>query len=162
MKALTIHQPWASLIAYGHKRYETRSWSTNYRGPIAIHAGRTGVSIEDLVDFDPQAAGMMAHALRLTSVRDLRTLPFGAVLAVGELTAVHRTEDLRVSAAEREFGNFTAGRYAWEIVDLQLLAEPIPARGAQGLWHWEPPASRQVSVKMRIEGLVVEVEGDDD
>ncbi|MBP7632493.1 MAG: ASCH domain-containing protein [Acidimicrobiales bacterium] len=40
MKALTIRQPWASLIAAGVKTIETRSWSTKYRGPIAIHAGK--------------------------------------------------------------------------------------------------------------------------
>jgi hypothetical protein len=39
VKALTIRQPWASLIAMGVKTIETRSWSTNYRGPLAIHAG---------------------------------------------------------------------------------------------------------------------------
>lgn len=40
MKALTIWQPWASLIANGSKKIETRSWKTNYRGPIAIHAAK--------------------------------------------------------------------------------------------------------------------------
>ncbi len=40
MKALTLHQPWASLIACGRKRIETRSWKTDYRGPLAIHAGK--------------------------------------------------------------------------------------------------------------------------
>lgn len=39
MKALTLHQPWASLVALGVKRIETRSWSTSYRGALAIHAG---------------------------------------------------------------------------------------------------------------------------
>lgn len=39
MKALTVRQPWASLIAAGVKTIETRSWSTRYRGPLAIHAG---------------------------------------------------------------------------------------------------------------------------
>ena len=39
MKTLTIRQPWASLIAAGVKTIETRSWSTRYRGPLAIHAG---------------------------------------------------------------------------------------------------------------------------
>ena len=38
MKALTIWQPWASLLVSGQKKYETRSWATDYRGPIAIHA----------------------------------------------------------------------------------------------------------------------------
>ena len=40
MKALTLHQPWATLVAVGEKRIETRSWSTDYRGPLAIHAGK--------------------------------------------------------------------------------------------------------------------------
>lgn len=42
MKAITLWQPWASLLACGAKKYETRSWSTKYRGPIAIHAGKFG------------------------------------------------------------------------------------------------------------------------
>ena len=41
MKALTIQQPWASVITMGVKTIETRSWSTKYRGPLAIHAGLT-------------------------------------------------------------------------------------------------------------------------
>lgn len=40
MKTLTLHQPWASLVALGVKSIETRSWSTRYRGPLAIHAGK--------------------------------------------------------------------------------------------------------------------------
>ena len=40
MKALTLYQPWATLIAIGAKKIETRSWGTNYRGPLAIHAGK--------------------------------------------------------------------------------------------------------------------------
>ena len=40
MKALTIKEPWASLIINGYKTYEFRSWNTSYRGKILIHAGR--------------------------------------------------------------------------------------------------------------------------
>ncbi len=43
MKAITIWQPWASLIACGAKKFETRSWATNYRGPIAIHVAKKDV-----------------------------------------------------------------------------------------------------------------------
>jgi hypothetical protein len=43
MKAITIWQPWASLLACGAKQYETRSWKTDYRGPIAIHAAKKDV-----------------------------------------------------------------------------------------------------------------------
>lgn len=40
MKALTLHEPWASLVAHGYKAIETRSWRTRYRGPLAIHASK--------------------------------------------------------------------------------------------------------------------------
>src|SRR3990167_3828953 len=40
MKAITLTQPWATLVALGHKRIETRSWTTSYRGPLAIHAAK--------------------------------------------------------------------------------------------------------------------------
>ena len=39
MKALTIKEPWATLIIDGYKKYEFRSWKTNYRGKLLIHAG---------------------------------------------------------------------------------------------------------------------------
>jgi activating signal cointegrator 1 len=50
VKALTLHQPWASLIAVGAKRIETRNWATDYRGPLAIHASRSQRYVG--VDFD--------------------------------------------------------------------------------------------------------------
>src|SRR6202030_3531482 len=40
MKTLTLTQPWATLVALGAKRIETRSWRTSYRGPLAIHAAK--------------------------------------------------------------------------------------------------------------------------
>lgn len=41
MKAITLHQPWATLVSLGVKTIETRSWTTRYRGPLAIHAAKT-------------------------------------------------------------------------------------------------------------------------
>jgi len=38
VKTLTLSQRWATLVALGAKRIETRSWRTSYRGPLAIHA----------------------------------------------------------------------------------------------------------------------------
>ena len=38
MKAISIKQPWASLIAHGIKDIENRTWKTNYRGKVYIHA----------------------------------------------------------------------------------------------------------------------------
>jgi hypothetical protein len=41
MRALSIRQPWAWLIVHGFKPVENRDWATDYRGPLAIHAGKT-------------------------------------------------------------------------------------------------------------------------
>lgn len=47
MKAISIRQPWAWLIVNGHKDIENRSWDTNYRGQVLIHASSKPVSPED-------------------------------------------------------------------------------------------------------------------
>lgn len=48
MKILSLWEPWASLMAIGAKKIETRSWSTDYRGWLAIHAAKGGLTIDDL------------------------------------------------------------------------------------------------------------------
>jgi len=127
MKALTLWQPWASLMAYGLKRYETRSWTTDYRGPLAIHAAKTHEGLLAGVAFE--------EALFSQGVR---VLPFGAVVCVGELVAVHPTCPLvrEISEQERGFGDWRCGRYAWEFVVQEIYPEGVEARGFQGLWDW--------------------------
>lgn len=126
MKALTIHQPWASLIAYQFKRYETRSWSTDYRGALAIHAGKQCDS--DFWDY-------IEHEYDLSPIYDL---PLGAVLCIARLVSIHYTDYLRdtVSDFELDFGNFAPGRFAWELEVTEVFQSPILARGQQGLWEW--------------------------
>lgn len=64
MKALTLHQPWASLIAVGVKTIETRSWATKYRGPLAIHAGKHFELLH--ADLSPEAsAGLWKSGSRM-------------------------------------------------------------------------------------------------
>ncbi len=40
MKTLSLLQPWATLVVMGVKQIETRSWRTDYRGPLLIHASK--------------------------------------------------------------------------------------------------------------------------
>lgn len=56
MRALTLHQPWASFVACGAKQIETRSWPTKHRGPIAIHAGKRRPTFAEL-----RASGFVSH-----------------------------------------------------------------------------------------------------
>jgi activating signal cointegrator 1 len=125
----------------GVKRSETRSWSTNYRGPLAIHAAKSfPVAAAALVDQPP-----FNEALN----RQWTSLPIGAIVATGHLADVvpaeHAAAALRRaiaaggdsggrSARELAFGDYTPGRYAWLLECVAVVDPPIPARGALSLW----------------------------
>lgn len=135
MRAITLHQPWATLVAIGAKEYETRSWSTNHRGPLAIHAAKTEDHL-DLANENPY----MREALREYGYRSIMQLPLGKVLAVVELGDCFPVEEMRVlEEVEKAFGDFSAGRFAWELRVTWRYPSPIPARGRQGLWNWYLP-----------------------
>jgi len=126
-------------VAVGAKRIETRSWSTDYRGPLAIHAAKRippeyyRLASED-VEF---RRGVLQH---LGDPLDLGDLPRGAVVATCKLVKVVL---VRIPPATGEieaiFGDFTPGRYAWILANVEPLDRPIPAQGSQGLWEWQPP-----------------------
>lgn len=135
MKALTLHQPWATLVAEGLKIYETRSWTTNYRGPIAIHAGKH-------VDLDAcEQSDLIRCTLYQLGIDNALLLPRGEVIAVGELVDVIPTEVAwnRVSGEELGFGNFAPGRFAWRINGVRKVSGKISCRGMQGLFTVDLP-----------------------
>lgn len=135
MKAITLWEPWATLVAHGHKRYETRHWTTRWRGNIAIHAAKRWKG-EQLATFDNLRQRFPA-ALGNYTIDDLS---FGCVVVACRLVAIHRVEDVRdsLSALERACGNYADGRYAWELKIVKLPPAPVSARGQQGLWEWQP------------------------
>lgn len=130
MKALTFTQPWASLVACGAKRIETRSWATDYRGPLAIHAAKT---IPAWVD-EWEAA--MLPLLARYNVLPIRALPLGCVVATCTLADVVPAAKALPDTVDRMLGDFTPGRFAWLLADVQPLPVPVPARGSLGLWEW--------------------------
>lgn len=89
MKALTLWQPWASLVALGVKRIETRSWSTDYRGPLAIHAGTKRPSTDGSVGgwWPHQDPDLGWHAYHMGADRQI-LLPLGAIVATARLVDV--------------------------------------------------------------------------
>jgi len=101
VKFLTLVQPWASLIAEGHKSIETRGYSTKYRGPLAIHAGKAKLPKCDRchghgivpsgpdygVDCCPECGGC-GHITVGEDVVNFDTMPRGVVLAVADLVDV--------------------------------------------------------------------------
>lgn len=132
MKAVTVWQPWATLIAIGAKHYETRSWPTTYRGPLAIHA-----SLHDMDCEVVELNSFYRAALDQACIQSVKDLPFGKVLCIVDLTDCIPTEKMqKIGQAEAMFGDFSPCRFAWKLDNLRGLAEPIPARGKQGLWEW--------------------------
>ena len=141
MKALTLWQPWASLCAIGAKRFETRSWTTSHRGQLAIHSAKT-TAHDHIAEY-----GLFRRILRAGGV-DPDNMPHGSVLAVfDEIQAVSISSEFireRIQSDpelehEMSFGDWQHGRFAWELNGRHELAQPIPARGRQGLWTWQPP-----------------------
>lgn len=127
MKALTLWQPWASFIARGVKQYETRNWETNYRGPLAIHAAKRPVSL-DVFDF-------LAIYSDIEHVKMF--FPLQSIVAIVELVAIHPADRISVSEKEKLLGDYSPGRFAWELKLKEKLEKPIPAKGKPGLWDWE-------------------------
>lgn len=126
MKALTMHEPWATLLVSGQKRIETRDWRTFYRGPLAIHAGKTLPPGDDWPD--PEIVGPYAFSFR-----------GGCIIGFVRLLDCIRTEDCDPDDREREMGNFAPGRWGWIVDSILTLADPIPARGMPGIWTWDAP-----------------------
>lgn len=128
MKALTIQQPWASLVATGVKKYETRCWSPPEKmlgEQIVIHAGS---------GFEKTAPHLVPLIPGLSNENLFELMPIGAIIAVVRIAFVWQATEAIISHEERALGNYTAGNYAWRLTDLQKLPEPIPFKGQQGLW----------------------------
>ena len=140
VKALSLHQPRASLIAAGTKNIETRSWPPpqNLIGQrIAIHAAKKIVTFPDTPayrEFNDAVSNALGHDW-------LGKIPTGAVVAIATLQNARQVqaETAMPEGDELLFGDFTPGRWMWELSDVQPLAPPVPARGHQGLWHFELP-----------------------
>lgn len=138
MKALTLRQPWATLLAYGEKQLETRSWRTHYRGPVAIHASARMTAEECALCLEQPFSSALRHCgitgLGLCNPRV--ALPLGQIIGVARLTGCDRTEVMSrlVSPVERAFGNYDEGRWAWNLSLSMVLPDPIPWKGRLGLW----------------------------
>lgn len=140
MKAITIWQPWASLLVTDQKKYETRSWATSYRGPIAIHAAKRPVrrTIDALAEGDLWETLALFESL-FPGPGELVQLSTGAIVGTAILARCNLIDEAfvaKLTPQERALGDFTLGRYAWEFQEKIPVAPPIPVKGMQGLWEW--------------------------
>lgn len=124
MKVLTIKEPWATLIIEQYKEYEFRSWKTNYRGKILIHAG---LNIEKDV-------------LERFKDYDLTYSP-GTIIGEANLVdCILVDEEFNEKLTKRNpvvYGRSNHVRnYAWKLENIKKYDKPIPAKGKLGLWNY--------------------------
>lgn len=139
MIAITLTQPWATLMAIGAKRIETRSWRVWRRGLLAIHAAKGWTQDDrDLLGESPFSDVIDAAGLSFAEIDGAR----GHVLAVVRLVDCIPIRELgklppEVLGAPHEvdFGAYAPGRWAWVTADLLRLETPIRATGKQGIWE---------------------------
>ena len=133
-KALSVIQPHAELIRIGKKVIETRSWMTNYRGEIYIHASKTAI---------PKAVRQNAELLSLIGARTLKELERGFIVAKANLVRCEYMTPIFVKAikqydpTEYTAGYYSEGRYAWFLEDIEPLDKPIQMKGHLWVWNFD-------------------------
>ena len=140
MKALSLWQPWASAVALGLKRIETRSWGTNFRGVIAIHASKTTQGWEDCSSsVELRVFNASGYSLVSIPIVDRPSLfQHGGVIAVARLMdCVEMTAELidKQSDLELSMGDWRPGRFAWVLGNVRVLPKPFVCRGGQRIFN---------------------------
>lgn len=163
MKAISLWNPWASLVAVGAKRVETRSWPTSYRGRIAIQAGvKKDMGVMIMLGMRPEFRGALWAPGEPNFPFDKR-LPFGAIVALADLVDCRRSETFTAEEldtprlwpgapgnytwTERQMGDFSPGRYGFVLENVQKLETPIPCRGFQQIFNVPDDLFRGVALR---------------
>lgn len=138
MKAIGLDQPWASFLAIGLKKIETRSRPIHYRGPLAIHANKAW-GPKHRHAWDELCLGWGEVWTRLREVAAVPGgIPLGAIVATVEVVGCDLMTPELIAAQtplERALGDWRPGRYAWRLANVRRLATPVPARGKQGFFE---------------------------
>lgn len=142
-KALTISQPYASLIAAGEKMVENRTWETLYRGRLLIHAGkgRQYLSAKELKKYPTACIVAVAEVIECVYVPALaerirRGIKYrGLGLTAMQIIAAHE---------------HTEGPFGWVLMGVRRLERPVPCSGAQGLWTPTPDVVALVTEQIDV------------
>ena len=121
MKVLTLKQPWATLISEGLKEYEFRSWNTNYRGKLLIHAG-LGIDKKDAIKYKYE-------------------YPKSRIVALVELVDCIKIDDkfnkMIKDKNSNVYGSKNREGYAWKIKLIKKINNSKEIKGKLGLWNIE-------------------------
>ena len=130
MKVLSIREPFATLIKEKKKLVETRSFKTNYRGELYIHASVTKIDKET------------RNRKELFDLLGNESLGFGMIICKCKLVdCIYMTkeyvEDIKKNHYQEYIcGEYKEGRYAWILDSIEPLEEPIKAKGQLGIWNY--------------------------
>jgi hypothetical protein len=143
MKALTLWQPWASLIAAGAKSHEFRSWPAPrwvVGQRIAIHAGARKVRMRELVEildsaiYEPGFNGLdVAKVLDVCDRKEPHDFILSAVVCTAVIGNPISPEEVARKNDSTRHEHFN---WAWPLTAVERFEPPVPARGAQGFWEW--------------------------
>ena len=126
MKVLTIREPFATLIKDKVKIYETRSWKTNYRGEIYIHAAK--------------ARSKASNASIASTYLKSRENPEHIICKYLLKNCIYMDKDfineVKKNKEEYNSGHYEIGHYAWQLEVIEVLEEPIYAKGQLGIWNY--------------------------
>ena len=166
MKAITLYEPWASLMSIGAKVNETRGCRTSHRGDICIHAAKTDHGTpEDLIPAilkafqtrhtqpHPDSLGCIIAVVDLWDVQPSSRFAVGST-ARPEFSG---TGGIVISDEEFAFGNYGDGRFIFRTRNLRRLKTPVPCRGFQSIGWTVPP---EVEAKVRAELCPHDTDGD--
>lgn len=160
-KVITLTQPWASLVVHGFKKFDTRSWKTRPDQLILIHASNK-ITIEG----KRLIKHLQTNTLLETGIVFKGLIPMGAIIGGVLLNTCYRSidghffskpnylfngigpkqtiTDLDLSVAEKVFGDFSQGRYAWELQSPFIFNEVIRCAGQLGLWDYPIESSEEI------------------
>lgn len=152
MFGLSVQQPFASLIAWGEKRFETRGFQRGYRGPVVICStvrksngmGRTLASVDECLMLPAFQEALAPHIDRPAgqNVVYASDLPYGKALAMVDIIGclpAHKADEMGITLKERAFGDYSLGRYFFMTNNLRRLPEPVPIKGQLGIFRITNP-----------------------
>lgn len=153
IKAISLWEPWASLIRIGAKTIETRSWATAYRGRLLVCAAQSGLPKADLLyllslwSFQGALAPLVDKPLNVNpdyhtwSGVGIEHLNFGKAVAVVDVVDCKPTGEMTLAeiTTDEPFGDFSLGRFGWKLKLINAV-EPFPVKGHQGFFEVELPA----------------------
>lgn len=164
MKAISVKQPWANLLAWGMKRYETRSQRFALAGAyVAVHASRTfGRAEREQCGRYPFDWALAYHGVSLNTATHV-DIPRGVIVAVAYCRQVRPADAadvvdyLREHPKEQAFGDFTAGRWAYEFDPVWPVWDRyVFARGALGTWTLPDDVERKTLLALQVHNTLSE------